>query len=62
MEQLYQFVEHWSLIGSIHLREDIEDDIVWRLMPNGEYSTKSAYEVQFLESVASAMNKYIWKA
>jgi hypothetical protein len=58
MEHLYQFVEIWCLIDSIHLREDVYDDTVWRLTPNGEYSVMSSYEVQFLGSISSAMNTY----
>jgi hypothetical protein len=62
MEHFSQFVELWYLIASVNLRGDQEDDIVWRLTPNGEYSAKSAHEVQFLGSIASPINKYIWKA
>jgi hypothetical protein len=61
VEHFSKFVELWSLIQTVHLCEDIGDDVVRRLMPNGEYSAESVYEVQFLGSVASAMNKYIWK-
>jgi hypothetical protein len=40
----------------------VEDDITWNLTANGVYSSKSAYEVQFLGSIASNMNKIVWKA
>jgi hypothetical protein len=62
MEQLKQFVELWVLIDNIQLREDVEADIVWRLMANGEYSSKSAYEIQFIGFIASNMNKLVWRA
>jgi hypothetical protein len=39
----------------------VEDDIVWRLTANGEYTSKTAYEIQFLGSIASNMNKMVWK-
>jgi hypothetical protein len=44
-QQLEQFVELWVLIRNVHLNEATEDDILLRLMANGEYSSKSAYEV-----------------
>jgi hypothetical protein len=62
LEHFSQFVELWSLIANFNLRGDQEDDFVCRLTPNGEYSTISAYEVQFLGSITSPTNKYIWKA
>jgi hypothetical protein len=62
MDYLRQFVELWGLIESIQLRDGVEDDIVWRLTANGEYSSKSAYEIQFIGAIASNMNKLVWKA
>jgi hypothetical protein len=61
LDHLSQFVDLCSLIAQIDLHVDQEDNIVWRLTANGEYSTKSAYEIQFLGSIASPMNKCIWK-
>jgi hypothetical protein len=48
MEHFSQYVELWSLIANVHLDQETEDDITWRLTLNGEYSSKSAYELQFL--------------
>ena len=62
MEHFSQYVELWSLISNVHLVDHVEDDIIWRLTPSGQYSAKSAYEVQFLGSTISSMNKTIWKA
>jgi hypothetical protein len=61
-DHLRQFVELWTLLNTVTLRHDIDDDIIWRLTPHGGYTTKSAYELQFFGSTASAMDKYIWKA
>ena len=44
------------------LHEDIEDDISWKLTASGEYSAKTAYEVQFLGSSSSIIYKPVWKA
>jgi hypothetical protein len=52
----------WTLISNIHLDPEVDDDIVWRLTPSGHYSAKSAYELQFLGSTSSPMDKTISKA
>jgi hypothetical protein len=62
IDHMAQFIDLWTLISTIHLDPDVDDDIVWRLTANGHYSAKSAYELQFLGSLLSPMNKLIWKA
>jgi hypothetical protein len=62
LEHLSRFVELWSLIQNFHLNENLEDDISWRLTENGHYTTKSAYELQFLGSTLSSLYKSVWKA
>jgi hypothetical protein len=59
LDHLSQFIDLCSLLSQIVLHVDQEDDIVWRLTANGEYSSKSAYEIQFLGYIASPMNKCI---
>jgi hypothetical protein len=49
-------------LSTIHLNELVEDDISWRLTSNGQYSAKSAYEVQFLGLIKSPMYDTVWKA
>jgi len=48
-EILRDFVELWKLIHTLHLDQSCEqeDTIVWTLESSGEYSAKSAYEIQF---------------
>jgi hypothetical protein len=62
MEHFLQFVELWTQISNIQIHLDMDVDISWKLMPNGQYSTKSAYEMQFFGSIISSMDKTIWKA
>lgn len=62
LQHLEQFVELWRLINHVHLDDNVEDDILWKLTDDGEYSAKSAYEVQFLGSTLSNMEKTVWKA
>jgi hypothetical protein len=56
---LSQFIELSSLIDNFQLQANIEDDISWRLTENGQYSTKSAYEVQFLGTTFSTLHKSV---
>jgi hypothetical protein len=60
-EHLSQFVELWGLIQNFHLNDNIEDDITWKLTESGHYSTKSAYDLQFLGSTFSSLYKSMWK-
>jgi hypothetical protein len=45
IEHLTQFVQLWANIQAVHLREDVEDDITWKLATNGQYSAASAYKL-----------------
>jgi hypothetical protein len=62
LEHLTQFVHLWALINTIHLHDDVEDDISWKLTANGQYSAASAYKMQFLGLIESSMYKIVWKA
>jgi hypothetical protein len=62
IEHFNQFLELWTHLSTIHLNELVEDDISWRLASNGQYSAKSAYEVQFLGLIKSLMYDTVWKA
>ena len=63
-EILRDFVELWKLIHTLHLDQSCEqeDTIVWTLESSGEYSAKSAYEIQFCGQTFSNFPKLIWKA
>jgi hypothetical protein len=61
IEHLTQFVQLWANIQAVHLWEDVKDDITWKLIDNGQYSTASAYKLQFFGLVESNFNKIIWK-
>jgi hypothetical protein len=62
MEHLSQFIDLWTLISNINLVPEQDDDIVWKLTPDGQYSLKSAYELQFMGATLSSMDKTVWKA
>jgi hypothetical protein len=61
-DHLSQFVELWVKLQGVHLNEEVADDISWKLTANGQYSAKSAYELQFLGSTFSSLRKTVWKA
>jgi hypothetical protein len=52
----------WVFLNSIHLQEEIEESIVWNIMPSGEYPSKSAYKAQFFEATTTSMNMLVWKS
>jgi hypothetical protein len=45
LEHLTQFVQLWALIQNVHLTANVDDDIVWKLTSNGQYSAASAYKL-----------------
>jgi hypothetical protein len=47
-EHMVQFLALWTLLNNVHLENDSEDSIVWKLTTNSQYSAASAYNLQFL--------------
>ena len=46
-QELHEYVELWDQVRGYRLSEHTEDTIRWRWTQDGEYSTKSAYQIQF---------------
>jgi hypothetical protein len=61
IDHLSQFVQLWALIQGVHLNEDVEDDIIWKLTGNGQYSAASTYKLQFFSLVESSLYTIVWK-
>ena len=61
-QQLKEFITLWTKIQQVSLDPNIQDDIVWTRTPNGEYSSKSAYLMQFQGSIHCSSGKLIWQA
>lgn len=61
-EQLHQFVILWEGLHNITLDHEVQDEIVWRWTNDGEYSTQSAYAIQFEGSRRKPALMRIWKA
>jgi hypothetical protein len=59
-EEINQLVLLWSLINQVQLSEQ-PDDIHWRFAADGKYTTKSAYEAQFLGSYPDFEWEHLWQ-
>jgi hypothetical protein len=62
MDHFLQFVELWKLLDTILLIPDSNDEITWKLTQDGNYTTKSAYEMQWFGLIYSPLDKMVWKA
>jgi hypothetical protein len=57
--QLRKIVNLWMLVPDTDLHGTEKDAIIWRWAPKGEYSTASAYKVQFQGSYKHFQHKAI---
>jgi hypothetical protein len=57
-----KFVSLWIRIQEVHLVQGVKDSITWKWTPDGNYSTRSAYRIQFRGSFAKFPRDHIWKA
>ena len=60
--EIHEYVQLWETVQHIELDADREDDIVWRWTAEGEYTTKSAYRIQFEGMFSKLKIMPIWKA
>ena len=60
--QIQEFVALWFRIQEVQLTPDVQDSIVWRWTADGNYSTRSAYNIQFQGSHCKFHADLIWKA
>lgn len=61
-EEMQEFIGLWGVVNSIFRRDDAEDEIKWKWTPDGQYSTQSAYRIQFLGRHKKPALTPIWKA
>jgi hypothetical protein len=61
-EELLQFIELWSFIRNVSLNLAVRDQIQWKWTPNAEYTTASAYKIQFQGSHTPFHIGNLWKA
>jgi hypothetical protein len=60
--QIQEFVGLWIRLQGAQLQSDVQDTITWKWTPNGNYSTRSAYRIQFHGSHRKFQHELIWKA
>jgi hypothetical protein len=61
VQYIHKYIRLWVELNDIHLIEDAEDGIIWDLTTNGEYSTTSMYNTQFLGATVTNLNKLVLK-
>jgi hypothetical protein len=61
---LDEFFKLWRAIeaANLNLQDNEEDFIVWNLESSGQFSTKSAYAIQFAGHTLSSFPSLIWEA
>ncbi|RCV14989.1 hypothetical protein SETIT_3G023000v2 [Setaria italica] len=61
VEQMSEFIMLWDYVQNITLSET-PDTITWHWTSHGEYTTKSAYNIQFAAVYCTFEAKHIWRA
>jgi hypothetical protein len=61
-EELQEYITVWEYVSAVQLHPGNEDSIRWRWTQNGEYSAKSAYQIQFEGSFSKLKLTPIWRA
>jgi hypothetical protein len=61
-QEMMEYMALWEQVGMVQLQEGMEDTIRWRWTLDGEYTTRSAYLIQFEGSYSKLKHSPIWKA
>jgi hypothetical protein len=60
IQHILEYYELWVGLQEVFLDEGVDDEIVWKLSPSGEYTASSAYKAQLDDSTASKMKPAVW--
>ena len=60
--QVQEFVALWIRLQDVGLQPEMQDTISWRWTSDSQYSTGSAYHIQFKGSYIKYNSNLIWKA
>jgi hypothetical protein len=60
--ELNEFILLWEEITLVARVEDSEDEIKWKWTPDGQYTTQSAYQIQFRGQYKKLASTPIWRA
>lgn len=61
VEEMAEFVKLWDMVQEVQLTA-VEDEIIWKFTADGQYTAKSAYDVQFKGSYCSFNSQRVWRA
>jgi hypothetical protein len=61
VDHLQQFYMLWEMLANVQLNNDAPNSIIWKFTNNGNYSAKSAYNMQFSGLITSTMTTLVWK-
>jgi hypothetical protein len=62
LEELRQYLLLWEELGAVVRDENMTDDIKWRWTQDGQYTTQSAYKIQFMGRQKKISLRNIWTA
>jgi hypothetical protein len=62
LEELRQYLLLWEELGAVVRDENMTDDIKWRWTQYGQYTTQSAYKIQFMGRQKKISFRNIWTA
>ena len=60
-EEMAQYILLWEVVQDVQFSE-VPDEISWKWTTNGLYSSKSAYEIQYVGSYCNLNSSALWKA
>ena len=61
VSEMASFVQLWDMVQEVQLNDE-QDSIFWRWTSDGVYTTKSAYNAQFLGTYSLFKGQHIWQA
>jgi hypothetical protein len=62
LQELQEFIALWEGVNGVNRSEDANDEITWRLTVDDQYTTQSAYRIQFVGRRKKPTITPIWKA
>ncbi|WVZ96580.1 hypothetical protein U9M48_042197 [Paspalum notatum var. saurae] len=57
-----EYLRVWQRLEGLHLREDVEDRVIWRWSGSGQYCARSAYRALYLGFVPFLGSELIWRS
>ena len=61
VKEMAECVRLWDLVQGVELTDE-EDEIIWKSNPDGQYTARSAYDVQFKGAYCSFQPRRVWSA